>query len=89
MICVRMMPPLESPGGQVSSGADGAGEVPAHEHEPRGLIDAQTRHDMILRAAYSMAECRGFEPGHELEDWLAAERQIDAAIACGAPRAFW
>jgi hypothetical protein len=28
----------------------------------------------IEREAYLRAERRGFEPGHELEDWLAAER---------------
>ena len=32
--------------------------------------------DMIATAAYFLAERRGFEPGHELEDWLTAERQV-------------
>jgi hypothetical protein len=32
--------------------------------------------DEIRRLAYLMAERRGFEPGHETEDWLAAEREI-------------
>ena len=31
---------------------------------------------MIAEAAYHRAEKRGFEPGHELEDWLAAEAQV-------------
>jgi len=30
----------------------------------------------IAMAAYFMAERRGFEPGHELEDWVAAEAEI-------------
>jgi hypothetical protein len=30
----------------------------------------------IAEAAYYLAEQRGFVPGHELEDWLAAEREI-------------
>jgi DUF2934 family protein len=30
----------------------------------------------VALAAYFIAEKRGFEPGHELEDWLAAEAQI-------------
>jgi hypothetical protein len=38
---------------------------------------------MISEAAYLMAEHRGFESGHELQDWLFAESQIDAAIASG------
>ncbi len=29
----------------------------------------------IAVRAYYMAEQRGFEPGHELEDWLNAEQQ--------------
>ena len=46
----------------------------------------QERHAMIAEAAYYMAERRGFESGHELEDWLVAESQIDAVIAGGAAR---
>ncbi len=30
----------------------------------------------IRRLAYLLAERRGFEPGHEAEDWLAAEREV-------------
>lgn len=32
--------------------------------------------DEIRRLAYLLSERRGFEPGHETEDWLAAEREI-------------
>src|SRR5579864_3142397 len=32
--------------------------------------------DEIRRLAYLIAEHRGFEPGHEAEDWLAAEREV-------------
>ena len=35
------------------------------------------RRRLILRAAYLRAERRNFPPGHELEDWLAAETEID------------
>ena len=30
----------------------------------------------IRRFAYLLSERRGFEPGHEAEDWLAAENEI-------------
>ena len=30
------------------------------------------RESMIAESAYYRAEARGFEAGHELEDWLAA-----------------
>jgi len=36
---------------------------------------------LIAEAAYYRAEQRGFAPGRELEDWLAAEIEIDALIA--------
>lgn len=39
------------------------------------------RFQLIERTAYFLAERRGFKSGHELEDWLAAEREIDSALA--------
>lgn len=33
-------------------------------------------HEQVACAAYHLAERRGFAPGHELEDWLAAETQV-------------
>lgn len=35
---------------------------------------------MIAMAAYYRAAERGFAPGHEMEDWLAAEKQVLASI---------
>ena len=32
--------------------------------------------EQIAIAAYLKAQARGFEPGHELEDWLAAEAEM-------------
>ena len=32
--------------------------------------------DEIRQLAYLYSERRGFEPGHETEDWLAAEREV-------------
>lgn len=34
------------------------------------------RYSRIAERAYYKAEARGFEPGHELEDWLAAETEV-------------
>jgi hypothetical protein len=44
------------------------------------LSDEERLH-MIHEAAYFRAEKRRFMPGHEVEDWAAAEREIDALIA--------
>lgn len=35
--------------------------------------------ESIALAAYFKAEARGFEPGGELDDWLAAEAEFEAA----------
>jgi hypothetical protein len=44
------------------------------------LVPASLRHDMIAVAAYHRSADRGFAPGHELEDWLAAESEVDATL---------
>jgi hypothetical protein len=31
---------------------------------------------LIAEEAYYRAQQRGFEPGHELEDWIAAEKEV-------------
>jgi hypothetical protein len=36
---------------------------------------------MIAQLAYFRAEQRGFAPGGELQDWLDAEAEVDAARA--------
>jgi len=38
------------------------------------------RNALVREAAYLRAQARGFEPGHELEDWRVAEHEIDARI---------
>ena len=38
------------------------------------------RRRMIAEAAYYLAERRGCEPGHDLEDWLAAEAEVDREL---------
>ena len=39
---------------------------------------------MIRTAAYLLAERRGFSAGRELDDWLAAERQVNRELASRA-----
>ena len=39
----------------------------------------EERYRAIAHAAYLRAEKRGFAPGHEVDDWLAAEAEFDAA----------
>ena len=43
-----------------------------------------SREARIAEAAYWRAERRGFIAGHELDDWLEAEREIDGETAAGS-----
>jgi hypothetical protein len=63
-----------------------AGEPPAIPAigDSQATVTAEERHGMIERAAYLRAERRGFQGGSALEDWLAAEAEIDRQL--GAPR---
>ena len=44
-----------------------------HIHEDRTAC--------IAKAAYLIAARRGFAPGHELDDWLEAENEVDARLS--------
>lgn len=43
-------------------------------HSPNGSSDQH--HRRIAAAAFALYERRGRQGGHELDDWLAAERQV-------------
>jgi Protein of unknown function (DUF2934) len=44
-------------------------------------MTAEIRQTMIAQAAYYIAERRGFESGHDVEDWLLAEKQVDVTLS--------
>ena len=46
------------------------------EHPP-ALEEIHPNRDELARRAYQLYQARGGEPGHELEDWLQAEREIN------------
>ena len=50
---------------------------------PRAKLTPEARHTLIAEAAYLRAERRGFMPGHETDDWLAAEAEVDALLTVG------
>ena len=39
--------------------------------------DLPDRDATLAELAYYKAENRGFHPGHDLDDWLAAEQELD------------
>ena len=47
------------------------------------MIDPESRRALIAQAAFYRAERRGFEPGHEVQDWLAAEAEVDTGLTLG------
>lgn len=49
-------------------------------------VSEEARRAMIAQAAYLRAERRGFAPGGEAEDWLAAEAEVDALLKAGNGR---
>jgi hypothetical protein len=44
------------------------------------FVKAEQRAALIAEAAFFRAERRGFAPGHEVDDWLAAESEVDAKL---------
>jgi hypothetical protein len=47
--------------------------------------DVPAREERIRVAAYLLAEQRGFAPGREVADWLAAAAEIDRPMAIEVP----
>jgi Protein of unknown function (DUF2934) len=48
----------------------------------RAALEAEiARQTRIRENAYFRAQCRGFEPGREWDDWLAAEREVDSQLS--------
>jgi len=62
-----------------------AAQPPANSIVTRSsaYMEPEARDAMIAEAAYFRSAHRGFEPGHEVDDWLAAESEIDGALARG------
>ncbi|MDE2263612.1 MAG: DUF2934 domain-containing protein [Gammaproteobacteria bacterium] len=49
----------------------------------RITVSGDARRAMIEQAAYLRAQRRGFTAGGEVEDWLAAEAEVDALLRAG------
>jgi hypothetical protein len=52
---------------------------------PVKRVSDEERRAMISRAAYFRAERRNFAPGQELEDWVAAEAEVDRELRRRGP----
>jgi len=67
-----------------AAAAPAPAKVKAAASKPAGFAGPGQRAALIAKAAYFRAESRGFAPGHETEDWLAAEAEVDAKLLGGA-----
>jgi hypothetical protein len=72
--------PIPAPPLQRSAASPAAGKPPFIR--PLSLVPhrltAAERHQRICDLAYRRAAQRGFAPGGEIDDWLEAEREVDA-----------
>ena len=66
--------------------APSASAAPASPATTAITVSEETRRAMIAQAAYLRAERRGFTPGNEVEDWMAAEAEVDALLRAGNGR---
>lgn len=69
----------DAPEAKSDASASGPGKT------PRSAALSPERHAQIAERAYELAKRRGFAAGHELQDWLQAEREIEAGPARNTP----
>lgn len=53
-------------------------QTPSHATAATPQVAAPT-HDEIAKRSYELFLARGGQPGHEVEDWLTAEREIGSS----------
>ena len=68
--------PRKSP----SSPTRAADKTSAHTAAAQAPHPPLDRYASIAQAAYFRSQHRGFKPGHEMEDWLAAEAEVDQRL---------
>jgi hypothetical protein len=73
--------PVEKPAVTTPAKAMAARKSTAQKAPRRTEVSEDMRRGMIAQAAYLRAERRGFTGGgREVEDWLAAEAEVDALL---------
>ncbi|MCM2327659.1 MAG: DUF2934 domain-containing protein [Lysobacter sp.] len=95
----RAAPVTSKTSSKKSPGKGGRKPAPAQPREPEAPkvararrspaakkeLSAEERHEMIARAAFFIAEHRGFLGGNPLSDWLLAEREVLASPPAAEP----
>ena len=75
--------PLKSPVKSPSKAATRRTPKAKADPSAHGVVSEDLRRAMIAEAAYFHAERRSFALGGEVEDWLAAEAEVDALLKSG------
>jgi hypothetical protein len=63
-----------------SSPTRAADQTSAHTAAAQVPHPPLDRYASIAQAAYFRSQHRGFKPGHAMEDWLAAEEEVDQRL---------
>jgi hypothetical protein len=72
----------KKPAPPIARGPAADTEVTGAQLERREIPSfSESREARIAEAAYWRAERRGFTAGQELDDWLAAEKEVDEDLA--------
>ena len=80
-MATRRLPDASSPAQPAAETAPPARtRKPAAATPARTKLTPEARQALIAQSAYLRAERRGFAPGQEMEDWLAAEAEVDALL---------
>lgn len=75
--------PRATPVGTATPAVPAAIEQRTAQTAPVKVPSGEERYRWIAHAAYLRAEKRGFEPGREVDDWLAAEAEFAAVFTSG------
>ncbi|MBI3891357.1 MAG: DUF2934 domain-containing protein [Candidatus Wallbacteria bacterium] len=68
--------PKAAPAKPIAAKPAAAKAAAAPAPAPRGENGKHVDRDAIARRAFEYFQARGCQPGHELEDWLMAEKEI-------------
>jgi hypothetical protein len=69
-----------SPASANASSAGASDATASHAASVKAPHSSVDRYASIAQAAYFRSQHRGFKPGHEMEDWLAAEAEVDQRL---------
>ena len=75
--------PLKSVPKQTSQPQEDSAPPSEAPPEDPVIITPEQRLQMIQETAYLKAEARGFAPDAEMDDWLAAEAEVDDRLGAG------